>query len=61
MKHQETGHLGTLCPNVLLLPDHDMISKIIFVDKTTKHTFDTLSPLQNPDYLLLKCQPNNMK
>lgn len=51
--------LGTLCPNVALLSDHDTISKIIFVDKSTEHTFDTLSPLQKLHYLLLKCLPNN--
>lgn len=47
--------------NVVLLSDHDTISKIIFVDKSTKHTFVMVSPLQKPHYLLLKCQPNNMK
>jgi len=61
VRDQETEYMGTKYLNVVQLSDHDMISKVIFVDKSTKHTFDTLSPLQKPHYLLLKCQPNNMK
>lgn len=61
VRGKETGHFRTLCPNVVLLSDHDKTSKILFVDKSAKHAFDTLSPLQKLHYLLLKCQPNNMK
>lgn len=61
VRDQETGHLWTLYPNVVLLSDHYMISKVIFGDRSINHTFYDLSPLQKPHYLLQKCQPNNMK